>query len=350
MNWQIIYDLNPWIAAGIIFIISLAFGVIVRLAFFKIVNYYAAKSDQITIQSLRNRLGKSLFLFIPLSILRLALESLYPEQFTWVNKILEVAIVVSIALLVTKLIYVLQDVLFYQYDLKQSDNLKARKVHTQIVYLRKIAMVIVVILAISIILLSFDSVRKYGATMLTSAGVAGIIIGFAAQKTLANLMAGIQIAFTQPIRIDDAVVVEGEWGWVEEINLTYVVIKIWDMRRLVLPITYFTENPFQNWTRSSAQLLGAVYLYLDYKAPLEELRNHFDKVLESTNLWDKTSKAFQVTDTSEKTMTVRMLMTAKNSPEAYDLRCYVREEMLKYIQAEHPEGLPKTRAVITDNK
>lgn len=350
MNWQIIYDLNPWIAASIIFIISLAFGVIVRLAFFKIVNYYAAKSDQITIQSLRNRLGKSLFLFIPLSILRLALESLYPEQFTWVNKILEVAIVVSIALLVAKLIYVLQDVLFYQYDLKQSDNLKARKVHTQIIYLRKIAMVIVAILAISIILLSFDSVRKYGATMLTSAGVAGIIIGFAAQKTLANLMAGIQIAFTQPIRIDDAVVVEGEWGWVEEINLTYVVIKIWDMRRLVLPITYFTENPFQNWTRSSAQLLGAVYLYLDYKAPLEQLRNHFDKILENTNLWDKTSKAFQVTDSSEKTMTVRMLMTAKNSPEAYDLRCYVREEMLKYIQAEHPEGLPKTRAMITEKE
>jgi small-conductance mechanosensitive channel len=212
--------------------------------------------------------------------------------------------------------------------------------------LKKVAIVVVVIIALALILLSFDSVRKYGATLLTSAGVVGIIVGFAAQKTIGNLLAGFQIAFTQPIKIDDAVVVEGEWGWIEEINLTYVVVKIWDMRRLVLPITYFTEKPFQNWTRTSAQILGSVFLYTDYSLPIDALRDEFNDVLTNTPLWDGTGKSVQVTDSTDRHITIRLLMTAKNSPTAWDLRCYVREKMLTWIQENYPESLPRTRAEI----
>ncbi|SUB16170.1 Mechanosensitive ion channel [Pantoea agglomerans] len=142
--------------------------------------------------------------------------------------------------------------------------------------------------------------------------------------------------------------VEKEWGWIEEINLTYVVVRIWDLRRLVLPITYFTENPFQNWTRNNAQILGSVFLYVDYSMPLEPLRKHFEKVLSETKLWDQETSVLQVTDTTEKTMTIRMLMTAQNSPIAFDLRCYVREKMIEFIQQNYPESLPQVRASLTD--
>ncbi|MDX1629133.1 MAG: mechanosensitive ion channel [Fulvivirga sp.] len=350
MQIEQLLELDPWWVALIIFAAALILGLIVRLIFFALVGYYATKRDEAFVQSLQKRLKGSVFLFIPLIILRVSLEELYPEQFDMLNKLIEVFIVISLAIVIIKLIYVFQDVLYDRYDISKEDNLKARKARTQIMYLRKIAIVVVVILALSTILLSFESVRKYGATLLTSAGVAGIIIGFAAQKTLANLLAGIQIAFTQPIKIDDALVVEGEWGWVEEINLTYVVVKIWDMRRLVLPITYFTENTFQNWTRSSSEILGSVFLYVDYTAPLDKLREHFDKTLASTDLWDQQGKAFQITDNSERTMTIRLLMSAKNSPEAWELRCFVREEMLLFIQQNYPHALPKTRAVIASDK
>ncbi|MFD2016594.1 mechanosensitive ion channel family protein [Vibrio olivae] len=246
-----------------------------------------------------------------------------------------------------RLVRVVEDVLFKRYDISMADNLKARKARTQIIYVKKIAIVVIAFIATGIILLSFDSVRQYGTTILTGAGVAGIIVGFALQKTLSNLFAGIQIAFTQPIKIDDAVVVEGEWGWIEEINLTYVVVRIWDMRRLILPITYFTENSFQNWTRNTAQILGSVFIYTDYTMPLEPLREHFDKVLDNTEMWDGQAKAFQVSDCTDHIMTIRLLMTAKNSPVAWDLRCYVREEMIRFVQEHYPQCLPKTRAELS---
>jgi len=237
--------------------------------------------------------------------------------------------------------------LFIRYDINISNNLRARKIRTQIIYVKKVAIVVLVTLCLSLILLSFPGVRKFGTTILAGAGVAGIIIGFALQKSLVNLFAGIQIAFTQPIKIDDAVVVEKEWGWIEEINLTYVVVRLWDLRRLVLPITYFTENPFQNWTRNNAQILGSVFLYVDYSMPLEPLRKHFEKVLSETRLWDQQTQVLQVTDTTEKTMTIRLLMTAQNSPTAFDLRCYVREKMIEFIQQNYPQSLPQVRATLT---
>ena len=342
------WTLNPWLAAAIIFTVATLLGVVIKYVAFKVINYYATHNDKVIFDSMSRRLRNSVFLFFPFIILHVSLDqlALSTDELEWARKLLEVGIVISFTVIAVKLINVIQDVLFDMYDISMADNLKARRARTQIIYIKKIAIVVVAILAISMILLSFDALRKFGATILTSAGVAGIIIGFALQKSLANLFAGIQIAFTQPIKIDDAVVVENEWGWIEEINLTYVVVRIWDKRRLILPITYFTENTFQNWTRTTAQIMGSVTLYLDYTTPLDPLRQHFEKLLNESPLWDKDAQAFQVIDTSEKTMTVRMLMTAINSPTAWDLRCMIRERMIDFIQNHYPEGLPKYRTVI----
>ncbi|UII28126.1 mechanosensitive ion channel family protein [Fulvivirga maritima] len=348
MDLKTLMEAHPIISAICIFILAFLFTLIGRSIMFKVLKHYTRTQDRILFGSLKRRLQGSLFLFFPCIVLHIAIGYLYldPQYVGITKKILEVVIIISIAIILIRLIGVVEDVLFAKYDMSKADNLKARKARTQIIYVKKMAMVVVAVIAVAVILLSFDSVRKYGATILTGAGVAGIIIGFALQKTLANLFAGIQIAFTQPIKIDDAVVLENEWGWIEEINLTYVVVRIWDMRRLVLPITYFTETPFQNWTRTTAQILGTVFLYVDYTLPLDPLRKHFEEVLAGTDLWDKDAKAFQITDTSERTMTVRLLMTAKNSPTAFDLRCHVREHMIDFIQKNYPQCLPQTRAVL----
>lgn len=345
-----ILNLHPALALLIILAGSYLIAVTFRWLFFKILKQYAKKEDSVVVYALQKHLKGTVFLFIPLIIIYITIGSLDldEELITLSRDILNILIIASATIVAIRLINVVQDVLFNQYDTAKEDNLRARQARTQIIFLKKLAILIVVLLAVSIVLLSFDSVRQYGATLLTSAGVAGIIIGFAAQKTIANLLAGFQIAFTQPIKIDDAVIVEGEWGWVEEINLTYVVIKIWDMRRLVVPITYFTDKSFQNWTRTSAQLLGSVFLYTDYTLPVDELRKKFDEVLASTDMWDGEGKSVQVTDTSEKTMTIRLLMTARNSPITWELRCYVREKLVEWIQQKYPQALPRTRAELLD--
>ncbi|WP_341481577.1 mechanosensitive ion channel family protein [Christiangramia lutea] len=233
-----------------------------------------------------------------------------------------------------------------KYDVESSNNLKARKVYTQYMILENIIIFIIVILAIGIALMSFDSIISVGISLLTSAGIAGIIIGLAAQKAIGTLLAGIQIALTQPIRLDDVVIVEGEWGWIEEINLTYVIVRIWDKRRLVVPTTYFIENPFQNWTRTSADILGTVYIYADYALSIDDLRKEQTRLLNSTDLWDGKVDVLQVTNTTEKSVELRVLVSAKDSPTAWDLRVFLREKLLKFIQENYPESLPKSRVSI----
>jgi hypothetical protein len=193
------------------------------------------------------------------------------------------------------------------------------------------------------VLMLFEEVRRLGTTILASAGAAGIVVGIAAQHTLANLFAGIQVALTQPIRMDDVLVVEGEWGRVEEITLTYVVLHIWDDRRLVLPLSYFIEKPFQNWTRVSAQLLGSVFLWTDYTLPVAELRTAVGKIVESSSLWDKRFWNLQVSDATEQTMQLRVLATAADSSKAWDLRCEIREKLIDYVQDHYPQSLPRRR-------
>jgi small-conductance mechanosensitive channel len=237
----------------------------------------------------------------------------------------------------------LRDYIYHSYDISKADNLRERKIRTQVQFIWRLVVGVIVIVTVCAVLLSFDGLKKIGAGLLTGVGVGGIIIGFAAQKSLANILAGFQIAFTQPIRIDDVLIVENEWGRVEEITLTYVVMNLWDKRRLVLPINYFIEKPFQNWTRNTSDLLGYVYFYVDYTMPIEPLRVEYMRLLELSPLWDRKVGVVQVTNITEKVMEIRALMSAESSGKAFDLRCYIRENLMTYIQKNFPDNLPKMR-------
>jgi small-conductance mechanosensitive channel len=229
------------------------------------------------------------------------------------------------------------------YSIDHADNLEARRMQTQIRLLGRVLIIVVSIATVAGVLVSIPSIRNIGVSLFASAGIAGLAIGLAARPALSNLIAGIQIALTQPIRLEDAVVVEGEWGWIEEINMTFVVVRIWDLRRLVLPISYFIEKPFQNWTRTTADILGSVMLYMDYGVPLDEIRAEFGHALRASKYWDGKVEVVHVTDCTEKTMQIRLLMSAGNSSRAWELRCEVRERLISYLQRHHPESLPRIR-------
>ena len=240
------------------------------------------------------------------------------------------------------------DLLLSRYDYATAtDNYRQRKAYTQVLYIKRVVTVVAVVLAIAFVLFQFDRVRELGAGLLAGAGVAGIVVGFAAQKSLANLLAGFQIAFTQPIRIDDQVVIAGEFGRIEEITLTYVVVRIWDDRRLIVPLEKVINEPFQNWSRRSTELLGPVMLYLDYGVDLDALRTELNRLAEAHEAYDGRLAKLQVTDTSETAMTVRVLVSAPSPGEAFDLRCHVREGLLSYLRAHQPAGLPVRRGVLT---
>ncbi|WP_300420603.1 mechanosensitive ion channel family protein [uncultured Hyphomonas sp.] len=228
--------------------------------------------------------------------------------------------------------------------LDAEDNLEARKSATRLDVVRRVWIVIAGIVTLAAALTVIPGVKQIGVSLFASAGIAGIAIGLAARPVLSNLIAGLQIAFTQPIRLDDAVVVEGEWGWIEEIGLFYVVIKIWDWRRLVVPLSYFIETPFQNWTRKSASIIGSVYWTVDYHAPIARMREKLEEICKSTPLWNGDVVNLQVTEASGNSVTVRGLASASSSPKAWDLRCLIREQMIEWLQAEHPEALPRLRA------
>jgi small-conductance mechanosensitive channel len=244
------------------------------------------------------------------------------------------------------LVKLLKKIVLAKYDIDVEDNLVSRKVHTQINILERIILFFIALFAVGLILLSFDKIREIGLGLFASAGLAGIIIGLSAQRVVGALLAGLQIAFTQPFRIEDAVLVENEFGWIEEINLTYVVIRIWDKRRLVLPSTYFLDKPFQNWTRTTADLIGTVFIYTDYSISFSALRDELDRILEQTDLWDGKVKVLQVTNAKETSVELRLLVSAKNAPTAWDLRVHVREKMIEFIQANYPTAFSKTRVLL----
>ena len=237
-----------------------------------------------------------------------------------------------------------------RHDIGVEDNLTARRIHTQINILRRVSLVGVFLLTLGTSLMIFPAVRSFGVSLFASAGVAGLVLGFAARPILTNLIAGMQIALTQPIRIDDVLIVEGEWGWVEEITTTYVVIRIWDQRRLIVPLSHFIEKPFENWTRESAAILGVVLWHLDYRAPIAEMRKKLEELLYANKLWDGKVANLQVVDSGVSTITVRALMSARNSPTAWDLRCEIREQMLEWLRAEYPDALPRVRALLDESR
>jgi len=230
-----------------------------------------------------------------------------------------------------------------RFKLDAEDNLLARKHVTQTRILQRVGEFMILVIGLSTLLMTFDGVRQYGVSLLASAGAAGLIAALALQPVLKNIFAGIQLAVTQPIRIDDALLVEGEWGNVEEITSTYVVMRLWDWRRLILPLSYFIEKPFQNWTRESAALIGTVMIYLDHRAPIQTIRAKVQEIAEGSKLWDRQVMAVQVTDFREHVMEVRILVSARTSPRAFDLRCEVREKLIAFLQEEHPYALPRLR-------
>jgi small-conductance mechanosensitive channel len=240
------------------------------------------------------------------------------------------------------------DIYLRRFRLEAADNLLARKHTTQVRVLLRAVDVMIALFTIGAALMTFDAVRQYGISLFASAGVAGIVAGLAARPLLSNLFAGVQLAMTQPIRIDDAVVIEGEWGTIEEITSTYVVVRIWDLRRLIVPLAYFIEKPFQNWTRDSAALIGTAMFYLDYRAPVGLIREKLEEICRNSKNWNGRTVALQVTDTKENVIELRAIMSANSSGQAFELRCEVREKMIDFLQREHPQALPTLRQINID--
>ncbi|MGH7400776.1 MAG: mechanosensitive ion channel family protein, partial [Candidatus Rokuibacteriota bacterium] len=306
----------------------------------------SARSASIWDQVVFPLVGRTVRLTLPLVAVIFGIPALagFPGTQALLKQAVGLLLIGAVAVLLYQLVQAAEALVLRQYRIDVSDNLEARKVVTQVTVLKKVAIVIIGIFTLASMLMVFDSVRQFGTSILASAGIAGIIIGFAAQRSIATLLAGFQIALTQPIRIDDVVIVENEWGRIEDITLTYVSVRIWDLRRLILPITYFIEQPFQNWTRASADLLGSVFLYVDYSVPLGPLRREFARILEESPYWDRKVKVLQVTDAKEHTLELRALASAVDASTAWDLRCEVREKLVEFLQTNHPESLPRLRA------
>lgn len=328
----------------------LLMGIIVPSFLLAVLSKINKKEKRETLR-LFQKAKRPLQLFVPAILLRLSLQWLPFSQniSAYLGKFLWVWIVLAAYWFSVKSINFAGDLLRMKFKITEKDNLRARQVSTQIQVIQRILYVIFFVIVVAVLLLSFEQVRQFGVSLIASAGIAGIILGFSAQKSLATLFAGIQIAISQPIRIDDVVIVENEWGWIEEITLTFAVVKIWDQRRLIVPITYFIEKPFQNWTRKTADILGTVYLYVDYKTPVEKVRQELSKILEESTFWDGKVSGLQVTNANEKTIELRALMSAEDSPTAWNLRCEVREKLIDFFQREFPDNLPKARIEMTNN-
>jgi small-conductance mechanosensitive channel len=340
----VIWDLGIAVTAILV-------GLIIKFIVTRLFRLYAKKETSYSFfRSVIINLGGAITYFIPLFLLNLFVPFMRMDKVyvAPLDKTIEILLTISFAGILVRSVRILEDYIYHTYDLNKADNLKERKIRTQIQFMRKLLVVVIVFVTIAIILLSFESMRKIGTGLLTGVGIGGIIVGFAAQNSLGNLLAGFQIAFTQPIRIDDVLVVEGEWGRVEEITLTYVVLKIWDERRLILPINYFIQKPFQNWTRTSADILGTVFLYMDHTVPVNAIREEFERLIVKTPLWDKRVKVVQVTDVKERVIEIRVLMSSRTSSDAFDLRCYIRENLITYLQQNYPGSLPKTRNDLGD--
>jgi small-conductance mechanosensitive channel len=306
---------------------------------------FAARSEAAWDDLFAPLFGRAVRRLTPLIALILASPALAvsAELETVFRNAVSLVLIGGVAFVLFELLNAAEAVVLQQYRIDVADNLEARKIHTQVRVLKKVAVVVIGIVTLASVLMVFEPVRQLGTSILASAGIAGIIVGLAAQRSIATLLAGFQIAITQPIRIDDVVIVEGEWGQVEDITLTFVVVRIWDLRRLVVPITYFIERPFENWTRRSADILGTVFLHVDYTVPVQEIRDELNRILSVSPRWDGRVNVLQVTAVRERTLELRALASARDASQAWDLRCEVREKLIDFIRRRHPDSLPQVR-------
>ena len=339
--------LHDGIVAALILVATIAVALLLqRVLFAFLQRALRDKNDGIRAALLRRAQAPAGFA-LPLIAALIALPYLTfpPVVDTLLVRLTAIASIVALAWTIIASIQLYTDIVKHRYSLDSDDNLHARQVTTRINILTRTGIILVVFIASALAAMTFPSIRALGAGLLASAGVAGIVIGIAARPLFENLIAGVQLALSQPIRIDDVVIVEGEYGHIEQIAATFVVVRLWDQRRMVLPLTYFIEKPFQNWTRTGSALLGTVFLYVDYSVPVAPLREQLPRILETEKLWDGAVQGIQVTDAKEETVELRILVSARNSSDLFDLRCNVRERMIAFLHANHPTALPTRRTI-----
>jgi small-conductance mechanosensitive channel len=340
VHWQS-WVWSVGVAAG-----AVAVALAMHYAVYTVLSRFSRRSTNVLDDSFVRHSRGPAKLILPLLALVAALPfvPIPPAILNPVRHATALGLIGSIGWLAIAMIDIFEDVVASRYTIEVADNLMARRIQTQVEVLRHIAVVLVAVITIAVMLMTFPNVRHVGESLFASAGLAALVAGLAARSTLSSVIAGVQIALTQPIRLEDVVIVEGEWGWIEEINTTYVVVRIWDLRRLVVPLSYFIEKPFQNWTRTTADILGTVFIYTDYTVPVEEIRQELHRILQSSPLWNEKAWGLQVTDAKEHTMELRALMSAADGGKAWDLRCYVRERLIQFLQEHYPQSLPRTRA------
>jgi small-conductance mechanosensitive channel len=336
--------LPPWAASLLLLVLSVILAVLLHRLLFGAALRFAQDRGLFLKSVVQRTKGPTRLALVIISIALMAnVAPMSTAARVLTGQVLLIAFIVLLGWIALTALHVATVVYSRRFKLDVEDNLVARKHITQVRILERTAAAFIVLLTIAAALMTLDAVRQYGVTLLASAGAAGIIAGLALQPLLTNLIAGIQIALTQPIRIDDAVIVENEWGWIEEVNATYVVVRLWDWRRMILPLTYFIQQPFQNWTRENASLIGSAMLYVDYDAPIEEMRLKLAEIVKASPRWDRNVVNLAVTDLTERTMQVRCLMSARNAGDAFDLRCEVREKMIAWLRDAHPRALPQDR-------
>ena len=339
-----LYFLPAWMISLVLMALAIALALFVHRMAFAVVKRLVAQMDLFWRSLVSRTHGPTRFAFVTIALgFAASVSPLTYEQTNLIRHILLACFVGLLGWIAHTALHIWTTVYLRRFKLDAEDNLLARKHVTQTRILRRVGDILIVVLATSAVLMTFDGVRQYGVSLLASAGAAGLVVGLALQPVLKNIFAGIQLAVTQPIRIDDALLVEGEWGNVEEITSTYVVMRLWDWRRLVLPLSYFIEKPFQNWTRDNAALIGTVMIYLDYRTPIDAIRKKVQEIASKSKNWDGRVVNVQVTDFRQNTMEVRILVSAPTSPRTFDLRCEVREQLIAFLQEHHPQALPRVR-------
>ncbi|MGZ4083116.1 MAG: mechanosensitive ion channel family protein [Bacteroidia bacterium] len=318
------------------------------------IKHRAQKKERIFAKLLRDHLYYPGLLLLS----ALVLMSVFPafqykiknSLFGGIKHFLEILSILAFGFMAIKILTVLKELTYHHYHLKSKGHLQFRKVNTKFQLIQQVLNSIIILGSIAAALVTFPSIRSMGTTLLASAGVVGIILGFAAQKSIGTFFAGLQIAIAQPIRLGDNVIVENEFGTIGEINLTFVVVYIWDGRRLIVPISYFLEKTFQNWTRVSPEVIAKVKIRADYTIPVARIREQFNGWLQASELWDKRTSRLLVTNADDKTIELRATMSAQNSDDAWDLECYIREKLITHIQENYPGSLPKNRLFVSTNE
>ena len=328
-----------WIA------VAIAAGLVVHLIARALLTRFARRSNSPFLGAVVRRTERSAAFIVPmLAILIVLPEIVIPED--WKGRILHVAAIMTIVAVgwaAVAFVRLTGDVMVARHRIDVDDNLLARQLSTRVAILTRVAIILISLVVLSSVLMTFPPIRALGTTLLASAGIAGIAIGIAARPLFENLVAGVQLALTQPIRLDDVVIVEKQFGRIEELHATYVVVRLWDLRRMVLPLTYFINTPFENWTRRTANLIGEVHVIADWTLDVDALRAEIPRIAARSPLWDKQVQNTQVVDATDKGIDVRVLVSAANSSDLWDLRCFVREQIVAYLRDNQPDAFPRVR-------